>query len=1846
MGCLKTDKSYRFMKILNLTSIILISFMLSACLPESRVAVEESTTEESTDASTDDQVFDAEALWYSSSLTTSTITLDVDNSKSIYLVGDDVQNYLNDTDNFKGSYCLEIRFTQSTKSTPKRLRVKATPTYSNNYAGGISARFFTLNIGTSLGNTYCQKSSIETVKTIDSLYAVGDSNYDGIVDSSDQEVAYVTTDICDTCEDIITSSSIILYKNNSNDTSSDTSDDYLERVSITSDIDYSTLVLRIDMNSSGNETSSCSNNTCIASGYDCCMDGQCVNEKGIKTAGIIADPSGFSIAETYKASNSNWYKNYPQFYYICAEIPEQDSDDIGDDEEDIDPVQDAEDRLTSLKADYACLVELEENSNTSPFHTNPLNSSYTYTACNITDAAEDLYYQTVMKRLYQNCGCDEEDDLDTMVETCPAYTYTPLYETDSSGEDTTNILSFSCVTPEVDSEQLPFQDQEVLVNGRAAPHRYFDTTNTEIDPTEALPSGATGEQEGTEFQYLDDYYIFPKNGDFNMNSILGQMTVSLDQARPAKVIDVEYDQQYLIKTRSGTFQPCLTCGKDSWYNNFTAFPTSTYGLGARAKGFTTRRDTYVTNSTLGNYEDTIFNRACYLPPTMLPFSHDSQSTEQDQRLLRLKTQAALYVNGYQKDWFGFNRGALIGSFDGVTWFAVGNGRIVRAKTNKLYLAINAPFADLSNNTSHTVAVLEYDSISTGAVYDYDPTKELNDSTQNEAGSCQMWHTCETDAHCITKLGWEYSCVDVNNYQTKWPSFNPTGAREIASSEYTGAIQDFLQQASLPTGSGSKRCVYRGAGAPCRTDYENINDEGIRKSLTCAPNFYCAALDSSAFNTEVARFARPLDELATSKNHSYGQDANVLGRPLHYLNTGSLSSLPSDVQSVLDNNLKLVDSTGSDSFGLCRPGKLLPSYQTSINTNNWDPAGQHAQADNKYRTDYISQIGGCNSTLYTNMRYSSCPILDEDGNYLSTQDTFISDSFYSETYGSYLTKEAATERYSYSQNACGMESISTDATITTSTSADDIANYSAFKTIEGKPLSSSNIITESTLVRDACFRKAGAVCHTDLDCSPNRMMASVVDLVDLDYFGNEAEKNYFEEYLVCGQATTEPSFGDDTYDSYTMHNNRCCRPLGETLTMYTENSPNADVSFSINTAKYGSLNPNAADRYSRYSSVDGSINTSTGLSNITRPSADTTDDNLDHILDNSNNILTQNQWKTIHNAAAKTCCGGSWVRKFHNGSHDWSKKRLSIDPTNFKCLNYKTPLQLAEDGSKYGVTDTQLQSDQQYLCLDGNYVVAGCSNYIFDSINTYDIIKPVLNTDIKQVTISTSAEEMRTATKEPTFWRADYLLFGYPRPIDGTAISTLYTESSSGYILPWSSFSPSTVADINTDVTRFNLLMEIPAHIVITDMVSQLVMTDPQSGNALSCTDANVNIGSPTPALSAVCGEDNVDGNGTVGGGGLCNATDEWTDNTYCPDSTGGNDCCFVYDETSRILRVSFSNADRQVLANYGDKDSFIRITYTPIGSYLYEEEKYTAELASTDPEADASISSTRLAPYRRTSEPGNALYYLKRLARLEYLGIPQMVYEPIYCNDSYQDLVPGIFVEEYEGSALETVHDFLSHPRTFYDSSSDTPWQTDGASNTNLNIDDQGLNQNLVTTQELIDHSPVFSDNEFVCCLELGSEISSTSDSNLCCSGNAVESETDSTKKICKLPAGTDLNVYFNKFVSGEGLSNNFTDVSALEASDFDAKTGEPLLNDEVYTKIVALGEEFCESGSVRRGAAFGDYQAQPTVNNVAASEEAYVYSIVDSVLDEETGSAADSSYDEFADGFMWNHHYYCDSGE
>ncbi len=1812
------------MKYLTKTIFIVLALItLSGCLPEGEVQtvndtstgdITDTDSETDSDEISDDAFFGTEITWMNSILTSNTLTINADNTKTIYLVGDQLHNFLLNQDNFAATYCIEATFNQSTSQKPKTIRVKAVPAFSNNFQAGTVTRFMRVNLNSKYGNDFCNVKTKVFKNGVFQYFESGDSNLNGATgDVNDVSIVNHPSEVCPTCINFLTSNNVTIFKYTStvdinNDTDIDDDDIHLVTTEI-SELDYQNLSLRIDMNgASDNGQSSCSDVSCASEGFDCCIEGQCVNEKSTKSAGLANDPIGFGAAEQEKYTDANWYKKYPQFYYICLESPPIDETDTNTDPED--PEGEADDRYNELLSDYNCTEELKANSISDPYHRNPKNDSGSYTLCEMDDEDAENFYKTVMERLYQNCGCAEKNDLDEMVRTCPSYEYRPIFKTDDSGTETDEILTLNCYAPPAEQTPLPFQDMEVNINSKSAPHRFFDTANIEIDPFQSLPDGATGLQEGTDFAYLDDFKIFPNNGSFNMNSILGQMTTELNFAYPAKVIDLDFDKQYLIATRTGLYQGCPSCGKDSWFPNFSSFPTANFGVGLQAIGYTTNRDTYSTNLSLGNYGDTKFGRACFLPPTMIPFGHSENSNVQTQRENRLKAQAALFMNGYQRDWFGFNRGALIGSFDGVTWFAVGKGRIVKSTSSKLFLAINAPFADLANPTNHLVSVQEYDFSSSGAVYDFDPSLEINASAQNEAGSCQKFHQCEADSDCITKLGWEYSCGDVTGTKTKWPNFEPIGSSEVANESTTKTIVEILQQGTLPPGSSNKRCIYRGAGAPCRVDFASITDEGTRKSLTCAPNFYCASLsNTAAFNDEVARFGKPLDELIVSNNHFFGMDADVLGRPKHYMNTGSnLTQLPESVQTAIEESVLTFDSSAAGKVGLCRPGKLLPDYQTGTTTKDWEPDVQHQSADPKFRTDYISQIGGCNPTLFTQLRYSSCPMLDIDGNYVHTQDDFLNSNFTIDGVSGTLSKAEVAERLGFAQNSCGLESLSNDAAPLLSTTVvfDELHPFSAFKTIEGESLSTDNVQIEPTLAGEACLRKAGAVCHSDLDCSPNKLMADNADLAPLSFFGNLAEKSYYEEYLVCSQGEAEPSINDEAkYFEYNLGNNRCCREVGKSLTMYTEDSPNATESTGLSTHIFGGLNPTEPTRYSRYSTVDSSINLVTGASNLTRPSANA-DNGGDKTLDNSPNITDILQWKTVHDTAAKTCCGSNWVREFEDGTNDWSRNRLNIDPNDLKCLNYRSGIYLSENAEAYNLTQAQLDFDKPFMCRAGSLEEGGCIQQGITAIEDFFVERPRLNRTFLGFTLFNSDSSIMD-----DLWTTN--LYSYDILIPYTGENSVATDT---FVLDWS--------NEDNDIEKKNLITRLPSYMTFDPDLTGTTA----DGDIFTFLRVELpSLTSPGAVIECVnnsAANTNFDCT-AAGHGGICGPLDSWTSGVC--DGAANNKCCYSYDKDTRSIRVGYSN-DSRVAANFEKDDLGLQIKWVPVGTLAWEIIKNPGGL---------SVDNASILDHRRSAAPGNAMYYLKKLAKFEYLGVPQMAYEPLYCNDIYQKMVPGIFKESEGGEALKTVMDFINHSKTFINPNVDPPFAFDTAGAPFAAND---LNINLTATQELVDHNQIFSDNQFKCCRELGATIGKNDSNSLCCSGLAIDDDSEEGNKICKLPARTDLNVYLNKFISGEGLESN-DEIQGLEVSDFDTVTGEPLTSTEVLQKIQAIGNEYCSSGSTVRGGAFGVFKASP--QHPFRNGNGGLNSIVDEVGDQGTsGNNEEAGYAKFTSGVRWNHHIYC----
>lgn len=1725
---------------------LFLIFFLTSCLPAQQSRTLESaglnpaTTSGSSGGTT---TSDTDIAWYQNFTTQKRLTFFRDVQSNTYIKGRLLENYLISVNNPSASYCLEIDMGPTVPVTDKRrMLVRAVPTSVNDITTGKKTYYLRVDFGNpTAGETVCAKDKVQFVD---------DNNTEFVIYSS-AGLTFNPASVCSSCVSSISSASMKLF--------------LVESTRIVQvrprDLDISSLVLTLLPGNTPGNNSGCTNTACSAIGFNCCLENQCVRDAQVRN-GVDTTSASFLAAEEDRLSNPMAFTRYPQFYYICGNTQPGTTTTTTTGSTSGGGQAEADARIKQLQADYKCIQHMKTNSAISPYLQSPFTPVVTdQSICNTALSTSAIFFETILKRLYNACESQCESKYTTLndkIANCRKWDYFVL-ASDSAGLP----ISVQCVELPDETVITPPVLSKASVSSRSVPHRFFSTSGAEVDLDVTNPSTTT--QEGTEFFYNDPEKIFPSNGTFNMNSILGQMTLNLDKAVPAKTVDVEIDQLYLINTTNGFYaSDCADCSKDAWYTQFSPYPAVARGRGLQAVGYSTKRDAEDGNTTFGNYEDTIFGRACWVPPTMLPFSQPlGIGTAASQRAIRLKTQAAMWVNGYRRDWYGFNQGALIGSFDGVSWFAVGKGRVVRSTTNKLFLAINAPFGDLAQNSVHSVNIQTFDSVSNGAQFDFDPSLTLNHPNQNDAGTCQSYHMCEADKDCITRLGWEYVCADVSQLSTYWPTFTALGANEepLAASSGAKNIAQILAQGSLPGGS-TKRCVYRGAGAVCRTDAGSIATTELdkRKLLTCAPNFWCADVDGSnnaipssgtavkVFNKEVARFGVPVEDLPISRNHEIGQDANVLGRPLDYVHTTSTANsmiaiTDSQITSNLNANVTAIDSAALNKVGLCRPGKVLPYLDTTNTLRAWSPFDQHQALDQYSRTDYINQIASCPASFQSIHKTSSCPVLDSTGNYLHQTTAFSS------------TTQATWANKALAQNSCGLETLKEPtfpATLASFPTADSQQSLSPFSLIEGKPLNAQTII-EKSLTRDACLRKAGSVCHTDLDCSPNKMHAAQLEFFPLTYFGNTPNKEYYEEYLVCGQTRQKPFAGDDDFQSYDLTLNRCCREVGMDLSTYsayeptgTGNSEDTTETAGLDPFTSGAEFPTDPSRYERFASLEDPSSTLAPLNAYDeRDGAGT----LGGILFGSSvtlaNVRTPRQWLTLNNANTNTCCGGGWMRKFADGTTDWPiGERLKLNADNFRCLNYISPLVGAADPTIWGLTQSQLDSDLGSYCRDVNASTGGCAQLSI------------------QIENNLSASPSCSTRESGPFGAIP------------TSVSTLPGEVAfSSNIF---SFFPPITADGDTSTFidysvagRRNVTVFLPSY-VGSGLTSVSMQRRDSSNNAseLVCSAAATGVAVSTDA-------------GTCAAGGA------------------GGGCCFEYNATTRVLKVAFNvsgansfwdSANPSNSGRYGAK-----IVFTPPGT-----------AGSAGPMAKIACKD---------------YYYLDLLGRIDLAGIPQITYPKILCNNNGDRLVPGLFKIADSDSNRAS---FNLATNSFID-----PSTTDRHTNY------QGL-----------DVDPVFDPHEFKCCTPLGKF---TRTASTCCSGLGLVDPTlppsNRPNFKCMLPSGTDLNVYFNRFVSNEGTNTELPS-GGLLTSEYNDQTGEPLINATVNNKLAAIGNSLCdstESVKTRRGGAFGNFSPEPLSGTNGTNT---VYGIVDSTTDSANlssgGETTNVGRKAFDDGYRWNHHTYC----
>ena len=1804
-----------------------------------------------------------ELYWFTGSKITGTVTVNQNIETVIYLRGAPVHNFLaiKNTANqyiyFDQTYCMVFGYSHSTAR--KQIRVRAIPITYNDFTTGTTERLLRLDLPNPSDNSSTCAGSVSSI-------------------SNSSDIAYTPGTFCSSCFELITSTSMGLYASSGGSISS-------ASLVPTTLLNTAGLALRIDTTSGSTSSESlCTNASCSTKGFDCCLNGQCVKD-GMQKTNATSDPY-YSQAQADIASNPLNFINWPNLYYVCTNIPRIQATPTAYPN----AAFTAQAAFDILIREYWCL---EEGKKTSPNYANGTCSLPAYTdksSCNIGTGGSGsgtwTYYcfgsgtgsgglQTdhdrIRSSVWERCGCESNP-----FPTSPDDPICPDFGLQATFDLQNKITSVTCLIPQPVAIPTQFQKLQLNVPARSAPQRFFKASDgSAVDDVTTLKNiSPVPTNEGEQFSYLDETGKSgaENNSGYNMNAILGQLTVDLSRARPAVMVTVEYDQTYIISALSGNHTPCPMCAKDTWFGAFTAFPATTQGRGLEAIGHTTSRDTYQTNITLGNYEDTLFGRACFVPPTMIPFSHMKRTgTVAAQRQARLSTQAAMFVNGYQRDWYGFNRGAVIGSFDGVSWFSIGGGRRVQAKGNKLFLAINAPYADLTQPTDLIVNITTDNGQNQASDFDFDPNLSNIDANNNSGATCQKYHQCETDGDCVSQLGWEYMCINTSALKTYTPKFDLSGNEKI--DEKSGGISSILYNSTMPTGS-KKRCVYRGMGAPCKTDFFSNNiytpttgsTIGNTKIFVCAPNFFCANLnETSVFNDQVIREPNDINNIL------YGKDTDILGRPKNYTSGGK--TLPDEVKENLRHNFSLYTSTApiNVDWGLCMPGKSL-AY------TSWQQ--QQMIKDNSRRTDFINQIGSCNAdAVGGDNRVNTCPSFDmreflsgnkvnaNYKNYIITTSGAWGDSSNSTAYFTAAHPNDQDYIFRKNQNMCGKEAMKAGAAL----------NPNAWKDIEYVASPASVLLPG--LAQNACLRRAGSLCHTDLECAPNTLHYSQAKIFDRSYFGSgDPEHLFWKETLVCGQKNPIPFLNAADFATYSLKENRCCRPIGNDLTLFTSYSgagtdsgagalgskfktsyfSDTAAADTFYTGRLPSAGVSATGRYSRYASVPlGRANPD--LVKFEVPNINLSATGLQNL---------KYQWKTINETAQLTCCGRGAIRKFADGTHDWTiRDRLKIQPESFKCLNYHTEMAYDETAARSMTNITEWQEDSLRYCefprapnqdagggcmqralgdADGGFDItiptALSGTYMFDRddagtaftaapySNSYHYLSVFPQANQLGSGPDQNVPPVRLDLPERVTAVSPFIpTYAEPFPAYGKYPSYTINTQNTAQKIPWSISIPS--AELYEGVIFFYL----PSYIGGAKNIREMrMMYKGSGGHSFQAAQAGPFVSSGDIS--------------TIAGGNPHNAAPR---TIYDPPpaptvqavdgiriyTQNGREIVAIHTQHGTGVDVSWDNP-RQHLAG-------VQIEYNVAGGPSFVDnlghmaDWYELPANYSDPGSGSALGVGL--------QGGNSNYYLSKLGRLELLGIPQIFYEPLICNAHSKKIVPKMF-----NIPVDSIKAFIAAAVALpYADSTVKIYDKDAIAATAA--DALGTN-NRIVFQDKVKFPAIFSGEQFLCCKKLGEIVT---DQGQCCSGYALTPvappgapATPAGQLVCRLPRGTNLNVYFNRYVSTEGVGSGEPG-GGLTDDDFIAETGEIAWDEKSYDKIAALGVAYCSDMTVRPGAAFGNFQGEPnlmqSVNppdaNANPTSQNNRFSIIDSTRDRDTATGqSETGYGKFLSGYRWNHHLYC----
>jgi hypothetical protein len=853
-------------------------------------------------------------------------------------------------------------------------------------------------------------------------------------------------------------------------------------------------------------------------------------------------------------------------------------------------------------------------------------------------------------------------------------------KTDANG---TTLTGYDCFYPS-NSVETPPANQTVYVSSRNMPIRYYDSGGVSYTDSN-FSQGAP--QEGVAFAYTNNDTLKPNNIDMGskigFNEIYGSIVQgSSTSAKPARTVIVKKDTTYDLYTNDGAFSSCTTCGTDYYSALQKIFPQTfnAVGGGYAPDNYTSSR---INSTSVYRSDDLLFGRACFLPATMIPWTHKLGTSVVSQRRNRMEAQHFLFANGYQRDWYGFDYGSIIGSFDGVTWFSIGNQRRIKATTNRLYLAVNSYFGDLNVDNSFNITVSEA-SAST--------TNNITHDTMTTGAECQKSHYCSNDNDCIRQVGYEYTCQNVAGIYTEWPVF------DSLSQETIGTQRKTISSIVGGLNGQNRRCVYRGRGATCHknlADASNTyNDSGLTGLLSCSSNNYCESVNvGGRFNNRIARFANTVVSqnllYTTNLSDTFGLGARIIGRPFNFHGQESANST---VISQLSPHSSLQGA-------ICIPGKEIATSTTTHELLSKQTTSRPDSADKNYGIGRV-----LNSFTASAKFYAACPATDASQNYVQwTQQSLTStaDSLNTHT----ITQNLSTKHFEI-------------------TPLVNVGIYNS-ATVGGQ-------VVGQGYQRNACLRAPGAACFSDLECASSDFIAvkfNNASASELAAILNPKEIAFWKEQLICGN----PDFkylnaSLSKNPAFDLKKNKCCRDIGKSMTVGTQiiqGGPLASLTdwSSVSDFYYCDANLPAADQraiagynkpitsYTRYSRAhtiyDQMVCDPTmAAGKLKAPLAQVDNTITVRALDIS---FILEQYKTLDTLNSKTCCTTHWVRNFDStfgGGHTWSRdKGQFFNKKIFRSLSWR-PMDITsyEDGHAFNPT---YRRHEPFECLPGEADFASC-----------------------------------------------------------------------------------------------------------------------------------------------------------------------------------------------------------------------------------------------------------------------------------------------------------------------------------------------------------------------------------------------------------------------------------------------------------------------------------------------------------------------------------------------------------